>query len=91
MLSVTPEDWIWHAFRDFAALDGSVAEQDALAEQVEVGATKHLAFDHLDAVDVAFDRPAVPGHGQADDDRIKMIKRQMSAGRRPTCFANGSC
>ena len=36
---------------------GLVGEHDALAEQVEVGAAVHLPFDHLDAVDVAFDRP----------------------------------
>jgi hypothetical protein len=34
---------------------GSVGEQDALAEQVGFRASVHLAFDHLDAVDVAFD------------------------------------
>jgi hypothetical protein len=32
----------------------SVAEQDAFAEQVWFGPSVHLAFDHLDAVDVAF-------------------------------------
>jgi hypothetical protein len=33
----------------------SVAEQDALAQQVGLGPAVHLPFDHLDAVDVAFD------------------------------------
>src|SRR5215469_4097303 len=32
-------------------------EQDALAEQVGFRAPAHLSFDHLDAVDVAFDIP----------------------------------
>jgi hypothetical protein len=32
-----------------------VGEEDAAAEQVGVCASVHLPFEHLDAVDVAFD------------------------------------
>lgn len=34
----------------------SGGQEYALAEQAEAGAAVHLAFDHLDPVDVAFDR-----------------------------------
>jgi hypothetical protein len=47
------EFWLWHSFRD--GLIGLVGEEDAAAEQVGVGASAHLPFEHLDAVDVAFD------------------------------------
>ncbi|MFJ4126614.1 hypothetical protein ACIP3U_35685 [[Kitasatospora] papulosa] len=30
-------------------------EQDALAEEMEAGSIKHLAFEYFDPVDVAFD------------------------------------
>jgi hypothetical protein len=46
------QSWIWHAFHDFGGPDGSVADQDSFAGQVEVGAPEHLAFDHFDAVAV---------------------------------------
>ena len=42
--------WLWLNCRD-----GSVGEQDAFAEQVGFRAAVHLSFDHLNAVDVAFD------------------------------------
>jgi len=41
----------------------SVGEQDALPEQVGFGASVHLSFDHLDAVDVAFDGAGAVGDG----------------------------
>ncbi|WP_245703300.1 hypothetical protein [Streptomyces lushanensis] len=34
---------------------GSRVEQDALAEEAKAGAAEHLACEHLDPVDVAFD------------------------------------
>lgn len=33
----------------------SRVEQDALAEEVKAGPAEHVAFEHLDSVDVAFD------------------------------------
>lgn len=39
-----------------STLGWSDGVQDALAQQVEVGATVHLPLDHFDAVDVAFHR-----------------------------------
>lgn len=55
----------------------SVAEQDAFTEQVEAGTPVHLPFEHLDAVDVAFDRTGTVGQGQAVADRI-VISLQAS-------------
>ena len=39
----------------------SVGEQDALAQEVGAGSSVHLPFDHLAAVDVAFDGAGAPG------------------------------
>ncbi len=47
---------------------GSVGEQDALAEQVGFRASVHLSFDHLDAVDVAFDGAGAVGDGEPGGD-----------------------
>ena len=48
---------IWHKFCDLQ-LPGccSRCEKHALAKQVEVGASEHLPFDHLDSVHGALDR-----------------------------------
>ena len=35
-----------------------------------LGVAVHLSFDHFHAVDVAFDRAAVPGQGQSGGDRV---------------------
>src|SRR5215472_2127925 len=43
----------------------SWGQDDSLAEKVEAGAAIHLAFDHLDPVDVALDRAGAVGQGQA--------------------------
>jgi hypothetical protein len=46
----------------------SLGEQDALAQQVGFRSSVHLSFDHLDAVDVAFDGAGSPGQGEAGGD-----------------------
>lgn len=43
--------------------------QDALAQQVEVGATVHLSLDHFDAIDIAFHRTGVVRQHEAVEDR----------------------
>ena len=45
-------------------------EDDAFAEQGESGAAVHLAFEHLDPVDVAFDLAGAIGQGQAVEDGL---------------------
>jgi hypothetical protein len=40
-----------------------VGEQDAAAEQAGAGASVHLAFEHLDAVDVSFHAAGAPPQG----------------------------
>lgn len=42
----------------------------AFAEKLEAGAAEHLALEHLDPVDMAFDGARVPGQGQAGDDGV---------------------
>ena len=45
-------------------------KDDALAEQGEAGSAVHLAFDHLDPVDVAFDFAGAVGQGEAVGDGL---------------------
>jgi len=47
---------------------GSLGEQDALAQEVGVRPAVHLSFDHLDAVDVAFDGAGTVGDGEPGGD-----------------------
>ena len=49
-------------------MTGLVGEQDALAEQVGFRASVHLSFEHLDAVDVAFDGAGAVGDGEPGGD-----------------------
>ncbi len=63
--------------------------QDTLAQEVEAGAAKHRALEHLDPVDVALDDSGVPGQRQACDDRVALsvdIGRGGAAPRRTTCY-----
>jgi hypothetical protein len=46
----------------------SGAKKDSVSEEVESGAALHLALDHLDAVDVAFDRAGTVGQGEVGGD-----------------------
>jgi hypothetical protein len=39
--------------------------QNANAEEVEFGSAEHLAFEHVDAVDVTFDGSGVPVSGES--------------------------
>src|SRR5215472_11810442 len=49
---------------------GLVGEEDAAAEQVGAGASVHLSFEHLDAVDVAFDGAGAPGKAEPVGDGV---------------------
>src|SRR5215475_10349884 len=49
---------------------GLVGEEDAAAEQVGAGASVHLLFEHLDAVDVAFDGAGAPGEAEPAGDGV---------------------
>jgi hypothetical protein len=49
---------------------GSVRDEYASAEQVEVGATVALPLDQLDSCHLAFDLPGAPVSGQASDDGV---------------------
>ena len=43
----------------------SAGQEYAFSEQFQAGAAEHLAFEHLEPVDVALDRPGAVGQGQA--------------------------
>jgi hypothetical protein len=43
----------------------SAGQEYAFSEQVQAGAAEHLAFEHLEPVDVALDRPGAVGQGEA--------------------------
>lgn len=53
-----PTRWLSRALR------GSCVEQDAPAEQVEVSAAEHLAFDHLEAGDLTLGLGVAPRSGE---------------------------
>ncbi|OSP23528.1 hypothetical protein B7767_44060 [Streptomyces sp. 13-12-16] len=46
-------------------------EQDALAEEFEACAAGHLALEHLDPVDMAFDDPGVPRLRESGSDGVE--------------------
>ena len=48
----------------------SVGQEYAFSEQVQAGAAEHLAFEHLEPVDVALDRPGAVGQAQAVKDCV---------------------
>jgi len=56
-------------------------EQDALAEKGQAGAAEHLALDHLDVVDPAFDGAGTPGHGQAVGDGVQVLLQPLGERR----------
>lgn len=50
-----------------------VGEQDPLAQEVRVRPSVHLSFDHLDAVDAAFDSTGAVGQGEAGGDGCPVL------------------
>ena len=54
--------------------------ENATAEQVEIGAAKHLALEHLQPVDVPLDRPGTPTKGKAGDDGIVITAEARDKG-----------
>lgn len=56
-------------------------EEEASGRQIELGSTKHLALEHLEAVDVPFDRPRTPG--QRDGGMDGSIVRAEASGKTP--------
>src|SRR5262244_3192335 len=62
-------------------------EQEAAVEEIEVRSAKHLAFQHLEAIDMALDRSVAPGHGHPSFDRVVVLReplRKASQGRQRT-------
>jgi hypothetical protein len=62
---------LWRKFGDALGFSG-VEEDDAFAEQVEVGAAEHLSFDHLYAVHRPFDRSRAVGQGESIGDGVEI-------------------
>src|SRR5262245_28659279 len=48
-------------------------QEKALLEQIEFGPAIHLALQHFEAIDVAFDRAITPGQGDAGFDGVIVI------------------
>lgn len=57
--SSSPYGWLW-----------SAGQKNPLPQESEAGAAEHLAFEHLDPVDVSFDDTGVPRQGEPGDDGI---------------------
>ena len=51
----------------------SWGEQEAAVEEIEVGPAKHLALEHLEAIDMALDRAIGPGHGHTRFDGVIVL------------------
>src|ERR1700675_141739 len=51
----------------------SWGEQEAAAEEIEAGTAKHLALEHLQAVDVPFDWASAPREGHPSFDRVLVL------------------
>jgi putative transposase len=50
----------------------SAGQEYAFSQQFQAGAAEHLAFEHLEPVDVALDRPGAVGQGQAVADGVEV-------------------
>ncbi len=50
----------------------SAGQEDAFSEQIQAGAAEHLAFEHLEPVDVAFNGPGAIGQGEAVPDGVEV-------------------
>jgi hypothetical protein len=46
--------------------------QEAASQQIELGAAKHLPFDHLQTIDMPFHWSRTPGQRQASSDRVEI-------------------
>ena len=51
--------------------------QEAAAEEIEARSAKHVALQHLQAVDVPLDRAGTPGQGDAGFDRCIPLQRHL--------------
>ncbi|MFE7572225.1 hypothetical protein ACFU76_35675 [Streptomyces sp. NPDC057539] len=51
---------------------GLWSEENPLAEQLKSDAAEHLALEHLDPVDMAFDRARAPGQGESGGDGVEV-------------------
>jgi hypothetical protein len=58
----------------------SVGQEYAFSEQVQAGAAEHLAFEHLDPVDVALDGPGTIGQGEASAHRVEVAAQVAGEG-----------
>ncbi|MFE6667438.1 hypothetical protein ACFVFH_28240 [Streptomyces sp. NPDC057697] len=58
----------------------AAGQEKPLPQESEVGTPEHLAFEHLDPVDVSFNDSGVPGRGEASDDGIAVTFDTGSAG-----------
>ncbi|MFH9354843.1 hypothetical protein [Kitasatospora sp. NPDC017646] len=68
---------------DLVIRAGSSREEDPFAQEVEAGASEHLALEHLQPVDVAFDGTGVVRQGQAVADGVQVAAEVAGAG--PGC------
>src|SRR5262249_30612413 len=66
--------------------------QEAAAQEIEVGAAKHLPLQHVEAIEMALDRPATPGQRAPGFDGLVVVIEprgeaahsvQCTAGRAP--------
>lgn len=68
----------------------SAGQENPFPQEREAGSAEHLAFEHLDPVDVSFDDAGVPGKGEADleRDRLKLLNTTLQKTLLPPVLAN---
>jgi hypothetical protein len=78
-----------HAAR---SAEGSRRAQEPPAQQVELGAPKHLALEHLQAVDVAFDWAIAPRQPETGFDGL-VVRAEPHSKALQGCYTtgDGSC
>jgi Transposase, Mutator family len=70
----------------------SAGQEYAFSQQFQAGAAEHLAFEHLEPVDVALDRSGAVGQGQAVADGAEVAAQvggEGSQGRQGVVFDGG--
>jgi hypothetical protein len=55
-------------------------------QQMEVGASVHLALDELETVDLPFHQAITPGMATSDINRVKVVKKTLCKLLQPTVW-----
>jgi hypothetical protein len=68
---------VWHQYAACALTSFLRGQQKAPLEQITCGPAKHLALQHLEAVDVAFNRAGTPREGDPGFDGVIVVAESL--------------